>query len=186
MENLLRKAPWARRSIRTAQNHSTNLLKYSINRFKRLSACSWDEFDMSSDTYSKIETHKLKLKEDKFVLNLYPSEGQPCSCVCSWNVTLLKKVPGKTRKCKIEHYVIKSNPIRAFTGRITIFEDKIIIWGSIKDGFDKGDDFELTLTAPKKDTTTIQTPYLLEGSLLRGDRKKRELLEQTHDVVVIR
>jgi len=181
MENFLRKAPWARKSLRS---QSTNLLKYSLNRFKRLSACSWDEFDISQDTYSNIQTHKLKLNEDKFILNLYPSDGQPCSCVCSWQVTLLKKVPGKTRKCKIEHYIIKNNPIRVFTGRITIFEDKICIWGSIKDSFEKGEDFELTLTVPKR--ASSPNPYLLEGSLLRGDRKKRDMLEQTHDVIVMR
>ena len=184
MENLLRRAPWARKSLRSAQNRSTNLLKYSLNRFKRLSACSWDEFDTSVDTYSKIQSHKVKLKDDKFKLNLYPSEGQPCSCVCTWQITLLKKVPGKARKCKIEHSVILNNPIRVFTGRITIFEERIVIWGHIKDASEHGDDFELTLTVPKCSTTP--SPHLLEGALLRGSRKRCEVLEQTHDVIVLR
>lgn len=182
MENLLRRAPWARKSIKNAQDKSANLLKYSINKFKRLSACSWDEFDTSVDIYSNLQTHKLKLEEDQFKLHLYPSDGQPCSCVCTWRVTLSKKVSGKTRKCKIEHYVIENNPIRVFTGRITIFDEKIAIWGTIKDSAEQGEDFELTLSVP-----TYPSPYVLEGSLMRGNRKKNDILEnQTHDVVASR
>lgn len=181
--DLLRKAPWARKSLKNAQNKSTSLLKQSINRFKRLSACSWDEFDTSVDIYDSLHMHKQKLEDDKFKLNLYPSEGQPCSCVCTWQVTLSKKVTGKVRKCKIEHYVHKDFPIRVFTGRITIFDDKIAIWGTIKDAAEVGEDFELTLSVP-----TYASPlYVLEGSLMRGNRKRSEKLElQTHDVVVMR
>jgi len=66
-----------------------------------------------------------------------------------------------------------------------VFEDKIAIWGSIKDGHDGGEDFELTLTKPADGY--YSEGHLLEGFLMRGNRSKKgtgQLQEQTHDVIV--
>jgi len=172
-------------NTKNVKRRGASIVKDSIHQFKRLSSCSWDEFDMSSfaDENCVIETQKFQLRQNKIKMNLYPSDGQPCACVCSWEVTLMKKVPGKTRKCKIVH-TNRAHEIRAFTGRITIFDDKIAIWGTIKDGHDSGEDFELTLTKPANGY--YSEGHLLEGLLMRGNRKSKssELVEQTHDVIV--
>lgn len=126
----------------------------------------------------------FQIRQNKIKMNLYPSEGQPCACVCSWEVTMMKRVPGKTRKCKIVH-TNRAREIRAFTGRITIFEDKIAIWGSIKDGHESGEDFEVTLYKPTNGY--FSEGHMLEGSLMRGNRKNKNnkgLNELTHDVIV--
>lgn len=186
MEGLMKKVtrkPLGNINTKEVRRRGCSVVKDSLHQFKRLSACSWDEFDMSATAENQIiETQKFKLQQNKFKINLYPSEGQPCSCVYNWEITLMKKVPGKTRKCKIVHKV-RTKEIRAFTGRITVFEDKIAIWGTIKDGREEGDDFELTLTSPTSEK--YYTERFLEGALMRGNRKKAETFEQTHDIIVL-
>ena len=178
--------PLANIDTKNVKRRGASIVRDSIHQFKRLSSCSWDEFDISNyaDENDVIETQKFQLRQNKIKMNLYPSDGQPCACVCSWEVTLTKKLPGKTRKCKIVH-TNRAHEIRAFTGRITVFEDKIAIWGSIKDGHAGGEDFELTLTKPADGY--YSEGHLLEGFLMRGNRSKKgtgELQEQTHDVIV--
>ena len=185
MEKVLKKVVTRRplSNMNEVRRRSGNFVKDSLHQFKRLSSCSWDEFDMNATENKITETEKFSISKNKFKLNLYPSEGQPCSCVCNWEVTLLKKIPGKTRKCKIVHN-IRTKEIRVFNGRITIFDDKIVIWGTIKDGRETGEDFELTLTTPVNGRQS--SSHFLEGSLLRGNRsKKLKDYEQTHDVIVL-
>lgn len=193
MEGLVKRVtrnPLANIDTKNVKRRGASIVKDSIHQFKRLSSCSWDEFDVSNfgDENDVMESQKFQLRHNnKIKMNLYPSDGQPCACVCSWEVTLTKKLPGKTRKCKIVH-TNRAHEIRAFTGRITVFEDKIAIWGSIKDGHTAGEDFELTLTKPANGY--YADGHLLEGFLMRGNRKQKanninnELSEQTHDVIV--
>lgn len=186
LANMISRRPLSQLTTKDVKRKGTNIVKDSLYQFKRLSTCSWDEFDISTFTTESntvMEIQKLKLKQNRIKLNLYPSEGQPCACVCSWDVALLKKAPGKDRKCKIVH-TNRAREIRAFTGRITIFEDKIAIWGTIKDGCEAGEDFELTLTTPVNGY--YADGHLLEGVLLRGNRKKKDqVFEQTHDAIVL-
>lgn len=193
MEGLVKRVkrnPLTNIDTKNVKRRGANIVKDSIHQFKRLSSCSWDEFDVSNfaDENDVMESQKFQLRHNNQIkMNLYPSDGQPCACVCSWEVTLTKKLPGKTRKCKIVH-TNRAHEIRAFTGRITVFEDKIAIWGSIKDGHTAGEDFELTLTKPANGY--YADGHLLEGFLMRGSRKQKanninnELSEQTHDVIV--
>lgn len=177
--------PLTQVNTKTVKRRGASIVKDSIHQFKRLSSCSWDEFDMSSfaNENNVIETPKFQTRQNKIKMNLYPSEGQPCACVCTWEVTMMKKVPGKARKCKIVH-TNRAHEIRAFTGHITIFEDKIAIWGSIKDRHESGENFELTLSKPAKEFCS--EGHLLEGLLMRGNRKNKdsEVFEVTHDVIV--
>lgn len=183
MENFIKKVSLRQNTTSTkdVRKKGFTLVKDSLYHFKRLSTCSWDDFDISlaEDSYCISET--LNIKENKFILNLYPSEGQPCACVCTWDITLSESVPGKTRKCKISHRV-RSLEVREFFGRISLIDKEIKIWGTIPDNRKNGEDFELILEKP---THKISNELILEGSLKRGYLKKPDSLERTHEVILV-
>jgi len=182
MENIIKKVSLRKHltdlNVNDVRRRSCNVVKDSLYQFKRLSTCSWDEFDLSNMENEFIQTEKFNLNQNKFKINLYPSDGQPCCSVTSWDITLMKKIPGKTRKCKIIHKN-RSKEINQFTARISVFDDRICLWGTIKDGRENGEEFELTL----KTSADRSSQPILHGLLLRGYRKKKQL-EQTHDVTV--
>jgi len=92
--------PLANIDTKNVKRRGASIVRDSIHQFKRLSSCSWDEFDISNyaDENNVIETQKFLLRQNKIKMNLYPSDGQPCACVCSWEVTLTKKTTWKNQK----------------------------------------------------------------------------------------
>lgn len=167
--------------INTVRVNGCFLLKKSLNEFNRLSECSWDDFDISLAEKQIPQTKSFDLKRNLFKVNLYPSDGQPSSCVSSWDITLLEGIPGKIRRCTIRH-TVRTCEVRIFDAHISLSENKIVIWGVIADSRKDGEDFELVLEKPSYDVTSDR---ILEGSLKRGKRKKGVLFERTHEAILV-
>ena len=147
---------------------SASFLRSGID-FKRLSVCSFDDFDLNM---ASPDCPKIKLPTNTFKLSLVPQEGVGfCACTSTWQITILKKIPGKTRKCKI--VPLRPRDGRPFTGRIAINEDKVFIWGCTKDD----QDFEISLATCPSD---YRCASLISGYMKRGNRGKGK--ELTHDV----
>ncbi len=65
------------------------------------------------------------------------------------------------------------------------FEDKLIIWGNIKDEKTEGEDFELVLIAPSSKMYHGGRAIEIQGELKRGSRKKETDFVITHDAMIL-
>ena len=147
--------------------------------FKRLSITSWEDIEST-------DMQRVSLPKGPFRIEFYPCESQPSSCRVFWQVTPCLKVPGKTRRCKIVQNCRSKESKRPFSANIACVDDKIFIWGSMKDDRKEGEDFELVLTAPQNKFQTYGHSIVVqEGSLKRGCRKKDSLFVTTHDGFVL-
>ena len=147
--------------------------------FKRLSITSWEDIET-------CEMQRVSLPKGPFKIELCPCESQPSSCRVFWQVTPCMKVPGKTRRCKIIQNCGSKESKRPFSANIMAMDDKIFIWGHLKDDKKEGEDFELVMTAPANRFETYGGhSIVIQGVLKRGCRKKDSNFVTTHDGFVL-
>lgn len=65
------------------------------------------------------------------------------------------------------------------------FDDKLVIWGNIKDDKIEGEDFELVLVAPSIKMYHGGRAVEVQGELKRGLRKKETDFVTTHDAMIL-
>lgn len=149
--------------------------------FKRLSYTSWDEVETAA-------MQRISLPKGPFKVELHPCESQPSSSRISWQVSPCMKIPGKTRKCKVVQNLGSRISRRTFSANIMCVDDKILVWGNLKDENEEGEDFELFLTvsSDRFDTCSYGGHLIsLEGGLKRGMRKKDTTFVTTHDAFIL-